>query len=103
MEKSLNLLKNNGYFSMIIPYPFLNQNYGTMLRRYILEKHKIMSILDLSNRKVFKDAAVTNIVLNIRINDITDKIQIDKIDDIKNEIFNSYTLEKKPRYFESFL
>jgi type I restriction-modification system DNA methylase subunit len=94
MEKSFQLLKNSGYFSMIIPYPFLNQNYGTLLRQYILDNHKLISILDLSNKKVFKDAVVTNIVLTASKNNVTENIQIDKIDDTKNTIFNAYILEK---------
>ncbi|MDR2734132.1 MAG: N-6 DNA methylase [Spirochaetota bacterium] len=94
MEKSIRLLASGGLFSMIIPYPFLNQNYGALLRRNIIEKHRLISILDLSNRKVFKDAVVTNIVLTLQKDNATKDIQIVKINDTKNEIFNAYTISK---------
>jgi type I restriction-modification system DNA methylase subunit len=45
IEKSIQLLCNKGYLSMIIPYPFLNQNYGTLLRRDIAEHHKIIVVV----------------------------------------------------------
>jgi len=98
IEKSIHLLNESGYFSMIIPYPFLNQNYGTMLRKDILENHKLISILDLSNRKIFKDAVVTNIVLTVQKNCVTDKIQINKIDDTNNIIFKAFDIEKENIY-----
>jgi adenine-specific DNA-methyltransferase len=94
IEKSINLLNNSGYFSMIIPYPFLNQNYGTPLRKGILENHKLISILDLSNKKIFKDAVVTNIVLTVQKNGKTDKILINKIDDT-NTVSKAYNLKKE--------
>ncbi|GHV14322.1 hypothetical protein FACS189491_10490 [Spirochaetia bacterium] len=95
LEKSLNILKGNGYLSMIIPYPFLNQTYGNLLRQHLMEKHKIVSILDLSNRKIFKDAVVTNIVMTIQTDGTTNKIQIAKINDDDNIIYNAFTLSKK--------
>jgi type I restriction-modification system DNA methylase subunit len=98
IEKSIHLLNNGGYFSMIIPYPFLNQNYGTVLRKQIIENHKLISILDLSNRKIFKDAVVTNIVLTVQKDRVTDKIQINKIDDTNNIIFKVFDINKEIIY-----
>jgi len=95
IEKSIFLLNNGGLFSMIIPYPFINQNYGTLLRKYILEKHKLISILDLSNKKIFKDAVVTNIITTIQKNYLTDKIHIYKIDDISNNISKAFDIKKE--------
>jgi len=95
IEKSINLLNNGGLFSMIIPYPFINQNYGTLLRKYILEKHKLISILDLSNRKIFKDAVVSNIVILIQKDFETDNIQINKIDDNSNIITKAFYIKKE--------
>jgi type I restriction-modification system DNA methylase subunit len=98
IEKSIHLLNNSGYYSMIIPYPFLNQNYGTLLRKDILENHKLISILDLSNRKIFKDAVVTNIVLTMQKNCVTDKIIINKIDDTSNIISKAFNIKKESIY-----
>jgi type I restriction-modification system DNA methylase subunit len=98
IEKSIYLLNDRGFFSMIIPYPFLNQNYGTVLRRSILENHRLMSILDLSDKKIFKDAVITNIVLTMQKNGITDRIQINKMNVENNSVSRAFDIEKKNFY-----
>jgi len=36
IEKGLNILRQDGLLSFIIPYPFINQNYAEPLRKYLL-------------------------------------------------------------------
>ncbi len=66
IERALKLLKSGGYFSFIIPYSFLNQNYSKILREWILKEFKIVSIVDLSQIKVFESAEVNTCILVIQ-------------------------------------
>ncbi len=84
IEKSLQLLKKEGYSSMIIPYPFINQMYAKILRKYILENYNLELILDLSKKKIFKDAVVTNCIFVIKNKNPENQIQIYSIQE--NEI-----------------
>ena len=62
IEHGLNLLKDNGFFGMIIPYPFVDQEYAKIMRKTIIENYNIEEIIDLSSEKIFKDATVKNII-----------------------------------------
>ncbi len=67
IEKALSLLKKDaGVLCFIIPFPFLNQDYASKLRREILGNFTVESILDFSETKVFQDAVVKTIVIVIR-------------------------------------
>ncbi|MGL4670609.1 MAG: Eco57I restriction-modification methylase domain-containing protein [Methanobacteriaceae archaeon] len=81
MDKSINLLKEGGFNSFIIPDKFCIHKYGTILRKIILDKCTINEILDLRNIKVFKKATVDNIVYIIK-NQISskNKVLIKKVD-----------------------
>jgi type I restriction-modification system DNA methylase subunit len=65
IEKGLNLLKHNGIFAMIIPYPFLNQIYAKLTRENIIKNYNLINIVDLSEEKIFEDATVKNCILII--------------------------------------
>ncbi len=65
IEKSILLLKEGGLLGFIIPYPFLTQDYGQKLRKYILDNCKIINIYNLFKTNVFEGVAVKNIVLII--------------------------------------
>ena len=60
MELGILLLKENGIFSMIVPYPLTNQNYARELRKLILQKD-LIEIVDLQDTKVF-EATVQNCI-----------------------------------------
>jgi predicted type IV restriction endonuclease len=92
IEKSFSLLRENGLTSMIIPYPFINQIYAKLLRTHIIENHKLISVLDLSNVKIFKDAVVNNIVYCAEKSGTTDEINICKIED--EQIFENCKVGK---------
>jgi type I restriction-modification system DNA methylase subunit len=66
IEKALNLLSEGGYFSFIIPFSFLNQNYSKKLREWILNDFTLTKVIDLSNIKVFEQAAVNTCILIIK-------------------------------------
>lgn len=62
MELGLQLLKMNGIFSMIVPYPLSNQNYGLKLRELIIKDFCLKEIVDLNGTKVFENATVSNCI-----------------------------------------
>lgn len=66
IEKSLELLKTVGSNNFIIPYAVTNQNYGSVLRKNLVEKHFISEIVDTSEYFVFDTAVVKNVILNIQ-------------------------------------
>jgi tRNA1(Val) A37 N6-methylase TrmN6 len=84
IEGLLKQLNNSGYLSFIIPYSFTNQNYGTLLRKLLIEKHFITEIVDTSNYMVFESAVVKNIILSIQKNKTDSKTRIRIVESDKN-------------------
>ena len=56
-EQSIKLLKTGGFVGFITSNKYTIADYGKKLREYLLENSKIISIADVSNLDVFKDAA----------------------------------------------
>jgi hypothetical protein len=56
-EKSINLLKEGGFLGFITSNKYAIADYGKKLREFILNNCKIVSIIDVSNLQVFKDAS----------------------------------------------
>jgi len=65
IDRSINLLRNSGVLSFIVPYAFTNQKYGTFIRKKIIDKYFIREIVDTSNFFVFESAMVKNIIMII--------------------------------------
>ena len=61
----MRILKHHRRIGLITPYSLLVQNYGRKIRSFIIEKYKIIEILDVSAIRVFQDAMVKPIVLII--------------------------------------
>lgn len=61
-EKSINLLKQNGFHGFITPNTWLNNQKTAKLRNFILNKTSIVQIVDYSNVPVFKDAVVLPVI-----------------------------------------
>jgi hypothetical protein len=62
MEQGLRFLRENGFLSMIVPYPFCNQTYAKKLRELIMRDYTLLEIADLRGTKVFGAATVTNCI-----------------------------------------
>jgi len=58
VEKSLQLLNSNGYFSFIVPYGLLNQPFAENLRKWILSDFEFCSLADLHEAKIFDQATI---------------------------------------------
>ena len=66
LERAIKLLKNGGRLGFIVPYAGLTQNYGLLLRKFILDTCAIEAIVDFSKYKVFADASITTCILILR-------------------------------------
>ncbi len=66
IEKSLQLLKDGGIYSQIVPYPVTNQNYAKRIRQIIINNYDLFEITDLKGIQVFESATVTNCILFIK-------------------------------------
>ncbi|MHA1962271.1 MAG: Eco57I restriction-modification methylase domain-containing protein [Candidatus Thorarchaeota archaeon] len=62
MDLSLDLTRDGGRFSMIVPDKFMNTPYGGPIRSKILKDTRVESFLDLRGVKVFEDASVANVI-----------------------------------------
>jgi len=62
IEFGLQMLKPNGIFTMIVPYPLTSQTYGERLRKLIVEKYNMFEIVDLNGTKIFDNATVSNCI-----------------------------------------
>src|SRR6185312_16142072 len=63
LERGNVLLKNNGWFGMIVSNKFLRANYGKPLRDYLKANASIEEIVDFAGLPVFSGATVRTIVL----------------------------------------
>ena len=63
IEKSLcTFLAKGGAFTMIVPFPLVNQTYGAKLRKLIVDSFKPVELADLNGTKVFESATVSNCI-----------------------------------------
>ncbi|MDP2424062.1 MAG: N-6 DNA methylase [Bacteroidales bacterium] len=56
VEKGLIILKENGTLGFILPNKFFNTDYGIGLRKLIIEKKYLKSIVDFKHNQVFENA-----------------------------------------------
>jgi hypothetical protein len=77
-EKAFRLLKKGGVLSYIMTNKFMVTEYGYNLRKYMLTCQALNEIIDVSNIKVFKDAATYPVIFTVRRlnNDLEYKIRI---------------------------
>lgn len=88
-EIGIKLLKNGGYLGFITSNKFLASDYGQKLRDMILKNCKIVSLVDVSYLKIFKDASTYPVItiLQKEANEIDRKnneILFQKISEIKD-------------------
>ncbi|MBQ7257845.1 MAG: N-6 DNA methylase [Abditibacteriota bacterium] len=81
VEKGLQILKEGGIYSSIIPYPVTNQIYGYELRKMIINDYNLVELADLKGTKVFKNATVTNCIPFIKKEKPKGKVNISHIND----------------------
>ncbi|USZ69158.1 N-6 DNA methylase [Halorussus salilacus] len=72
-QKGIELTRENGTFSYIIPDKFANAPYGEPIREFILRQTSIQSILDLREKSVFKGVTVSNLIPVLRNSNSSEK------------------------------
>ncbi|MCF2594402.1 N-6 DNA methylase, partial [Bacteroides caecigallinarum] len=82
--------KENGIFTMIVPYPLSNQLYAREMRKMITEENDLLEVVDLYNVKVFDNATVTNCIPIIRKSHSVTEFLVSHADKNKN-ISHSYS------------
>ena len=90
IELGLNLLANNGLFTMIVPYPLTNQTYGMKLRELILKQYRLIDLVDLNGTKIFDNATVSNCIPIISKSKPNKACYISKVNDL-GEINREFT------------
>ncbi len=98
-EKSINLVKEKGIFSFIMPNKFMTANYGKGLREFILKNSMIVSILDFGDLPVFESATTYPAIYVFkkeRKNSTFSYIKVENLKEAINENFSSLsTIEQK--------
>ena len=87
LEHGIDLLKNKGHLCYINPIRFFNSDYGIDCRKVIANNTKIISILDVSQLKVFESAMTYPCIMLLqKTNDNLEKNSFDykKLNDLKD-------------------
>ena len=84
IEKGLQLLKDDGLYSAIVPYPLTNQSYAKVLREIIMRDYNLIELVDLNGTKVFPTATVSNCIPVIAKEKPKGTIKISHIDKVQN-------------------
>jgi len=65
IKLGIELLKVNGFQSLIIPREFVSADWANKVRESILTDSTIVSIVDFNDLKVFEDAGTTSLILTL--------------------------------------
>ncbi|MDD4995615.1 MAG: TaqI-like C-terminal specificity domain-containing protein [Patescibacteria group bacterium] len=116
-ERSIKLLKDDGYLGFITSNKYAIADYGKKLREFILDNCRIIGILDVSNLQVFKEASTYPYVIILKktkkneghkisgykiedaLNLFENEIIINQ-DDIKATSHKNFTIKNEPGYFK---
>jgi len=82
--KSIYQLNENGRLAYIVPSEFLNSDYGTHIKNYLLQSKTLRHIIIVDFKEnVFNDALTTSAILLLAKDKHTDKLHISNIQNIK--------------------
>jgi len=85
IERGLKVLAENGFLSYINPIRFFNSDYGFGCRKFIVNNHRIISVLDISQLPVFQNVLTYPCVILVRGGkcEEMDEIVYRKLNDLK--------------------
>lgn len=63
---SLNILKDGGYNSFILPTSFLKEKYGKLMRQKIIDEFELQELVDFGEKIIFENVARQTFIYNIR-------------------------------------
>jgi len=99
IKHGIDILKDNGFQSLIIPREFTNADWANKVRQDIIENSKIVEIVDFNNLKVFDDAGTTSLILSQRKQKRLDyDFQFKSLSDcnsIQNSLFDEFNFSTK--------
>ena len=96
IEKSLNLINNNGFLGFINPYQYLSADSGIGIRKILIDKHTFLKIIDVSNIKVFEDVSTYTCLNFFKKNfNKENKIEILRCDKEKDIYKKGFFIEQK--------
>jgi len=92
----LNLLKEKGYFSFIVPHSYLTQPYARKNRIKMLKESKIKKILNLFEVKIFETVSIKNSisVFNKAVPTENSKIVVTNVKNLKNLEEDSFKISQ---------
>ena len=86
----MEILKENGYFGMIVSNKWLRAGYGAKLRKF-LSGFWIEEFVDFGDLKVFTDATIyPSIIFARKLNKLNEKIRICKLDSLPPQTMDAY-------------
>ena len=83
IERSLELLADDGYISFILPNKFLSADYGIKVRLLLLNESEIKEIVNISSLPIFQNTATYPIILSLK------KAKYSEEQEVKIKIFNN--------------
>ena len=83
IERSLELLADDGYISFILPNKFLSADYGIKIRLLLLNESEIKEIVNISSLPIFQNTATYPIILSLK------KAKYSEEQEVKIKIFNN--------------
>ncbi len=89
-ERGIDVIRENGLIGFITPYTILKNQYYKEARKYILQKSKIIELIDFKGATVFDDAAVDSIILILKKGSVLQYSfkQISNIKSFENNIYD---------------
>jgi len=87
IEKSIELMKDNGYLSFVLPNKFLSADYGIKIRKLLIENIVLREIDNISSLSIFQKTATYPIIIYFKKDKSSDKNEIsirkfDELDDL---------------------
>jgi len=93
VQKGVDLLKDGGYSSMIMPNKILSAPYAKALRQYVSTKYKLVGLTDVTKEDVF-DVDVYPVITNIKKDTNTNQLTVTEgiKEIVSREIINNASL-----------
>jgi len=89
MEKSFQLIKDDGIVSFILPHKFLVSDFGVGIRKFFVENKAVDSLVHFGSEMVFDDASAYTCIINLTQNN--SELKFKQLN--PNEIFDHFTFD----------
>jgi len=92
IEKGISLLRDNGYFGIIVANKWIRANYGKPLRQWIKQQH-LTEITDFGDLPVFQQATTYPCILGIQKSTPQTAFQVTQVKTLEFADLKTYTAE----------